>query len=180
MEHVGIDVHKNQSQICLIPEAGEVLHQRIHTQRERLVAVFAERPKARILLEASTESAWVARCLEALGHEVLVADPNYAPMYAQRSRRVKTDRRDAEALAHACRLGAYRSAHRTSDSQRHVRGGSPYARPRCGAVRGGAVWYAHCCANMALACVVGPRSPLSSAWQNSSCRLISPLRLRPS
>jgi hypothetical protein len=31
MEHVGIDVYKKQRQICLITEAGEVLHQRIHT-----------------------------------------------------------------------------------------------------------------------------------------------------
>jgi hypothetical protein len=62
MEHVGIDVHKNQSQICLFTAAGEVLHQRIHTQRVRCAAVFAERPTARILLEAATESAWVARC----------------------------------------------------------------------------------------------------------------------
>jgi transposase len=83
--------------------------------------VLGARPKARILIEASTESEWVARCLEQLGHEVIVADPNYAPMYAQRSRRVKTDRRDAEALAEACRLGAYRLAHRTSDHQRHIR-----------------------------------------------------------
>jgi transposase len=51
----------------------------------------------------------------------VVADPNYAPMYAQRSRRVKTDKRDARALAEACRLGAYRPAHRTSEEQRHVR-----------------------------------------------------------
>jgi transposase len=121
MEHVGIDVHKNQSQICIFTEAGEVLHQRIHTHRERFAAVFGERPPTRILIEASTESEWVARCLEGLGHTVIVADPNYAPMYAQRSRRVKTDRRDAEALAHACRLGAYRPAHRTSECQRHVR-----------------------------------------------------------
>jgi transposase len=63
----------------------------------------------------------VARVLEDLGHEVVVADPNYAPMYAQRSRRVKTDKRDAQALAEACRLGAYRPAHRASDEQRHVR-----------------------------------------------------------
>lgn len=63
----------------------------------------------------------MARCLEEKGHEVIVADPNYAPMYAQRSRRVKTDRRDAQALAIACRLGAYRRAHRISDQQRHVR-----------------------------------------------------------
>src|SRR5689334_20776310 len=42
-------------------------------------------------------------------------------MYATRSRRVKTDKRDARTLAEACRLGAYRPAHRTSDRQRHVR-----------------------------------------------------------
>jgi len=97
MEHIGIKVHNNQSQICLITEAGEVLHQRIHTNRERFAAVCAERPTARLLIETSTESAWVAPCLEALGHAVLVADPHYAPMDARRSRRVKTERRDAEA-----------------------------------------------------------------------------------
>jgi transposase len=42
-------------------------------------------------------------------------------MYATRSRKVKTDRRDARTLAEACPLGAYRPAHRTSDKQRHVR-----------------------------------------------------------
>jgi len=31
MEYTGIGVHKNQGQPCLITEAGEVLHQRIHT-----------------------------------------------------------------------------------------------------------------------------------------------------
>jgi transposase len=72
-------------------------------------------------MEASTESEWVARCLEDLGHEVIVADPNYAPMYAQRTRRVKTDRRDAHALAHACRAGTYRPAHRTSTERRELR-----------------------------------------------------------
>ena len=83
--------------------------------------MLGSRPRARILIEASTESEWVARCLEDLGIEVIVADPNYAPMYATRSRRVKTDRRDAQALMDACRLGAYRPAHRTSDTQRQVR-----------------------------------------------------------
>jgi hypothetical protein len=38
VEHVGIDVHKKQSQICIFTEAGEVLHQRIQTQRERFAA----------------------------------------------------------------------------------------------------------------------------------------------
>jgi hypothetical protein len=34
---------------------------------------------------------------------------------------VKTDRRDARALADACRLGPYHPAHRTSAAQREVR-----------------------------------------------------------
>ncbi len=42
-------------------------------------------------------------------------------MYATRSRKVKTDLRDARTLAEACKPGAYRAAHRTSDRQRHVR-----------------------------------------------------------
>ena len=121
MEHIGIDVHKKESQICLLTEEGEILEPRIVTRRDRFAAVLGKRPRARVLIEASTESEWVARCLEALGHEVIVADPNYAPMYATRSRRVKTDRRDAQALMDACRLGAYRPAHRISDAQRQVR-----------------------------------------------------------
>ena len=72
----------------------------------------------RVLLEATTESEWVAQTLEQLGHEVIVADPNYAPMYPERRRRVKTDRRDARVLAEACRLGAYRPAYRVSREQR--------------------------------------------------------------
>jgi hypothetical protein len=40
-----------------------------------------------MLVEASTESEWVARHLETLGHEVIGADPSYAPMCATRSRR---------------------------------------------------------------------------------------------
>ena len=122
MDHTGIDVHKKESQICILAEGGELIEQRIRTEPERFAAVFGKRPRSRILLEASTDSEWVARCLEGLGHEVIVADPNFAPMYATRTRKVKTDRRDARALADANLRGAYRPAHRLSDAQRHVRG----------------------------------------------------------
>ena len=122
MDHIGIDVHKRESQMYILAEGGEVMEQRIRTEPARFDAVLGSRPRARIVIEASTDSEWVARCLEALGHEVIVADPHFAPMYATRSRKVKTDRRDARALAEACLLGAYRPAHRLSDPQRHVRG----------------------------------------------------------
>jgi transposase len=121
MEHIGIDVHKKESQICILAEGGELMERRIPTQPRRFAEELGARPHARILLESSTESEWVARCLEGLGHKVVVADPNFAPMYATRTRKVKTDRRDARALAEACLLGAYRVAHRLSDAQRHVR-----------------------------------------------------------
>jgi transposase len=109
-------------QICILTERGELSEQRIRTAPERFVTVLRDRPRARILLEASTESEWVAQCMEGLGHEVIVADPNFAPMYATRTRTIKTDRRDARALAEACRLEVYRPVHRLSDAQRHVRG----------------------------------------------------------
>lgn len=121
MDTIGLDLHKRESQLCVLAADGAVTERRIATSRERFTAVLGGRPPARVLLEASTESEWVARHLEALGHEVVVADPNYAPMYATRSRRVKTDKRDARALAEACRTGGYRPAHRLSGPQRHVR-----------------------------------------------------------
>src|SRR5216684_2089808 len=121
MDHIGIDVHKRGSQIYVLAQGGEVVEQRIRIEPERFAAVLGAQPRARILIEASTDSEWVARCLEVLGHEVIVADPNFAPMYATRSRKVKTDRRDARALADACRLGAYRPVHRVSLQRRHLR-----------------------------------------------------------
>lgn len=121
MDFIGFDLGKASSQICIITADGELVEQRIKTDREQLTKLLGARPRSRVLIEAGTESEWVARHLEALGHEAPVAGPNFAPMYATRSRRVKTDRRDARAPAEACRLGAYRPAHRTSDEQRHVR-----------------------------------------------------------
>lgn len=121
MDFIGFDLGKVSSQLCIITADGELLEQRVNTDREHLTKWLGSRPPARILIEAGTESEWVARHLETFGHEVVVADPNFAPMYATSSSRVKIDKRDARTLAEACRLGAYRPAHRTSDAQRHIR-----------------------------------------------------------
>lgn len=118
MDYVGIDLHKKESQICVELEGGELVEKRIPTTRREFEKFFKKLSPSRVLLEASTESEWVALVLESLGHEVIVADPNFAPMYATRQKKVKTDRRDARALCEACRLGAYRQAHRKSAEQR--------------------------------------------------------------
>ena len=122
MEIIGLDLHKRESQLCMKLADGSIMDRRISTSRERFSAILGQRQPARILLEATTESEWVAQHLEALGHEVIVADPNYAPMYANRTRRTKTDKRDARTLMEACETGAYRPAYRVSDDRRHIRG----------------------------------------------------------
>jgi len=120
LEYGAIDLHKNERQIRIVTEGGTVTDRRIATTRDRLTAMFWGRPRMRILVEASTESEWVAQHLETLGHEVVVADPNFSAMYGHRSRRIKTDRRDVAALADACQHGVYRAVHRRSIAQRTV------------------------------------------------------------
>ena len=65
MDHIGIDVHKRESQFCILADGGEIVEQRIRTEPERFAAVLGTRPHARILIDASTDSGWAARCLEA-------------------------------------------------------------------------------------------------------------------
>src|SRR4029453_8380166 len=119
MVYGAIDLHSKESEIRIVTAEGEVvLHRRVATRRDTLSAVFAARPRMRILLESGTESEWVARHLESLGHEVIGAGPKYAPLYGQRTRRIKTDRRDVMALGDANRRGIFRVAHRVSSVQR--------------------------------------------------------------
>jgi hypothetical protein len=45
MDHIGIDVHKRESQIYMLAEGGEVVEQRIRTEPERFAAVLGARPR---------------------------------------------------------------------------------------------------------------------------------------
>ncbi len=122
MEYGAIDLHLKASLIRIVDADGVVVVDRtVATTRAALTQVFSGRARLRVLLESGTESEWVAQTVEACGHEVIVADPNYALMYGHRARRIKTDKRDVAALAEACRLGIDRAAHRVSAAQRAVR-----------------------------------------------------------
>ena len=119
MFYGAIDLHMRYSQIRILDGNGRVVREgRVITTPERLTAAFATGEPMRVLVETGTESEWVAQVLEAAGHTVIVADPNFAPMYGDRRRAVKTDTRDVAALAEANRRGWYRAAHRTSAEQR--------------------------------------------------------------
>lgn len=73
METIGLDLRKREGQLCIGRDDGTVEERRMVTSRERFTAVLEGRSRARILLEASTESEWVLRHLESLGHEAIVA-----------------------------------------------------------------------------------------------------------
>ena len=57
MDHIGIDVHKRDSQIYILAEGGEVVEQRIRTEPERFAAVLGARPRAR-MSEMSRVRVW--------------------------------------------------------------------------------------------------------------------------
>jgi hypothetical protein len=72
---IGLDLQQRESQLCVLGADGTVAERRIATTRERFTALLGGRAPARVLLEASTESEWVACHLESLSHTVIVADP---------------------------------------------------------------------------------------------------------
>jgi len=120
---VGFDLGKRKSQLCVQDLDGNVLAElRVDTGRDEIVEALMPFRGAQVLVEASTSAEWVARLLESNSFSVVVADPRFSLMYAQRDKKVKTDRRDARALAEALRLRAYRPAHRKSDVARRLQG----------------------------------------------------------
>ncbi len=54
MEHIGIDVHKVESQICILTESGEIIERRIRTQRERFAAVLGVRARTKMSLQGGS------------------------------------------------------------------------------------------------------------------------------
>ena len=98
---VGLDIGDRYSQLCLLDHAGEILEEsRLPTTLRALTQKFAHAPRARIVLESTTHSPWIARALTACGHEVIVSNARRVQLIAQNN--TKTDQVDAELLA---RLG---------------------------------------------------------------------------
>ena len=101
---IGIDLGDRTSHFCVMATAEATVVDRgeFRMAVEAVEQRFARYPRARIALEAGGQSAWVSRHLEALGHEVLVANPSRMALGGRRRR--KTDRVDAEQLARIARL----------------------------------------------------------------------------
>src|SRR5215831_17292187 len=49
MDHIGIDLYKRESQICLLAEGGELLERRIRTEPQRFAEALGGRAPAQVL-----------------------------------------------------------------------------------------------------------------------------------
>ena len=90
----GIDLGSKRSEVCLLDDNGTIVEQRrIRTIRKS----FGALPRLRAALETGPSSNWVARRLDELGHETVVADAHRVKIVTETHS--KDDRRDARWLA---------------------------------------------------------------------------------
>ena len=95
---IGLDLGDRMSRTYEVDAAGAGVREgSVPTTEAGMAHYFANRERCRVVLEVGTHSPWVARQLEALGHETIVANPS--AMFAGRRRRRRNDRLDAQFLA---------------------------------------------------------------------------------
>ena len=103
MNSVGIDLHRNRSQIAVIGGQGELsLSRRTVNDRATFLELLASlEGESRIAVEATYGWEWLAELLEDAGYEIQLAHPVRTRAIA--AARVKTDAVDAKTLAHLLR-----------------------------------------------------------------------------
>jgi transposase len=100
---VGLDLGDRTSRYAIVDDDGELLAEgECRNTPAGLAKVFADMPPSRIAFETGSQSGWIARELEKLGHEVLVANARELRGIWGAVR--KNDRRDAQKLARYARL----------------------------------------------------------------------------
>jgi transposase len=100
---IGLDLGDRKSYFKAFDEEGELVKEgRIPTTSKGLQRTFGWMRPARIALEVGTQSGWVSRELQGMGHEVIVANARKLRLIYENKR--KDDRVDAEYLARVARL----------------------------------------------------------------------------
>jgi len=90
----GIDLGKRSSEICLMDRDGAIIERRkIGTTKKNFERLFGALPRLRAALETGPSSNWVARLLDELGHETVVADAQRVKIITDTHS--KDDKRDA-------------------------------------------------------------------------------------
>jgi transposase len=101
LDTIGCDLSDKSCELCVLKVDGRIERLKsLKLTRAALVKFFGGRPKAHVVLEVGTPSAWVTELLVELGHEVTVANPRNVKLITASVS--KSDMVDAELLA---RLG---------------------------------------------------------------------------
>lgn len=102
MEYVGLDVHKEFCQACVMNESGRVIsNEKFSSNRTDLDKFLSRFKKAKFVLESTGIWEFIYEAIEEKGFEVVLAHPLKVRAIAEA--RVKTDKIDAETLAHLLR-----------------------------------------------------------------------------
>lgn len=99
MEHVGIDLGARRSHVVTIDSQGKCTRTEVKTSM--LVGWLRARPASRVVMEACTQSPAIGAGARAAGHEVVIVPGAVVRSLGVGARGIKTDYRDAEALARA-------------------------------------------------------------------------------
>ncbi len=97
---IGMDLGDKRSRICVMDAEEKIITEGwVTTIKTAMRRRFSDFPRARVVIEASTHSAWVSRVLEECGHEAVVANPReVGRKYLSKTK--KNDKTDARTLAH--------------------------------------------------------------------------------
>ena len=99
---IGLDLGDRITHGCVLDAAARVVERfRFPTTRAGVAQAYADRSPCRVALEVGTHSPWMSRDLQAMGHEVIVANAREVQSITRSSR--KNDAADAEQLARLAR-----------------------------------------------------------------------------
>lgn len=119
---IGFDLGDRKSRTCEIDARGQVVGEAVvATTPEAIATYFGGRERCRVVIEVGTHSPWISRQLEALGHQVVVANP--LAVYGRVRRRKRNDRMDAEFLGRQGRADLkllHPIQHRGARAQEHL------------------------------------------------------------
>jgi len=104
MNHVAIDLGSRESQVCIRAADGTILEEGKRPTKG-LLQLMPAWPKSRVILETSSEAFRIADAALQAQHEVRVVPATLVKSLNVGARKIKTDRRDAQALSEAsCRI----------------------------------------------------------------------------
>jgi transposase len=104
MDHIAIDLGGRESQVCVRSSDGQITEER-RVRTLELEEFLSKRPPGRVVMETCAESFAIAGFAMKAGHEVRVVPATLVRSLGVGARRIKTDRRDSQALSEvSCRI----------------------------------------------------------------------------